>query len=277
MRPPLHQPTSLGEVCELLDTLEDPMVYGGGTAIQILIKQGVLFAGNLVDLSRVPGLTEIEETGEGLRVGPMVTVRRMETSETVRRRAPLAAETYGHVANPRVRNTASAGGNIAHGDYRLDPPTALLVLDARVELTSVRGTRSVPIRDFFVDFQLTAVEPGELITAIVIPAASAGSSSAYVKMSSLGENDWPAASAAALVDAQHRTLRLGLGALAPVPRFVEVPLDGGGVDGAVAAALAAVEPELDPIPDIRGSADYKKRLGLVATEDAVRRAWEDAR
>jgi carbon-monoxide dehydrogenase medium subunit len=277
MRPPLHQPTSLGEVCELLDTLEDPMVYGGGTAIQILIKQGVLFAGNLVDLSRVPGLTEIEETGEGLRVGPMVTVRRMETSETVRRRAPLAAETYGHVANPRVRNTASAGGNIAHGDYRLDPPTALLVLDARVELTSVRGTRSVPIRDFFVDFQLTAVEPGELITAIVIPAASAGSSSAYVKMSSLGENDWPAASAAALVDARHRTLRLGLGALAPVPRFVEVPLDGGGVDGAVAAALAAVEPELDPIPDIRGSADYKKRLGLVATEDAVRRAWEDAR
>lgn len=277
MRPPLHQPTSLGEVCELLDTLEDPMVYGGGTAIQILIKQGVLFAGNLVDLSRVPGLTEIEETGEGLRVGAMVTVRRMETSEVVRRSAPLAAETYGHVANPRVRNTASAGGNIAHGDYRLDPPTALLVLDARVQLTSARGTRTVPIREFFVDFQLTAVEPGELITAIVIPVPSPGSSSAYIKMSSLGENDWPAASVAALVDAQHRNLKLGLGALAPVPRYVEVPLDGRGVDGAVKAALAAVEPELDPIPDIRGSADYKKRLGLVATEDAVRRAWEDPR
>lgn len=277
MRAPLHQPTSVGEVCELLDTLEDPMVYGGGTAIQILIKQGVLFAGNLVDLSQVPGLTEIEETDEGLRVGPMATVRRMETTEVVRRRIPLAAATYGHVANPRVRNTASVGGNIAHGDYRLDPPTALLVLDARVELTSVRGTRTVPIREFFVDFQLTAVEPGELITGLLVPAAAAGSSSAYVKMSSLGENDWPAASVAALLDPQRRTLRLGLGALAPVPRYVEVPLDGAGVDGAVDAALAAVEPELDPIPDIRGSADYKKRLGLVAAEDAVRRAWEDAR
>lgn len=277
MRPPLHQPTSLEEVCELLGTLEDPMIYGGGTAIQILIKQGVLFAGNLVDLSRVPGLAEIEETGEGLRVGPMVSVRRMETSQVVRRTAPLAAETYGHVANPRVRNTASVGGNIAHGDYRLDPPTALLVLDARVELTSVGGTRTVPIRDFFVDFQLTAVEPGEVITAIRVPAAPAQSSSTYVKMSSLGENDWPAASVAVLVDADRRSMRLGLGALAPVPRYVEVPLDGGGVDEAVTAALAAVEPELDPIPDIRGSADYKKRLGLVAAEDAVRRAWEDAR
>jgi carbon-monoxide dehydrogenase medium subunit len=96
-------------------------------------------------------------------------------------------------------------------------------------------------------------------------------------MSSLGENDWPAASAAALLDAGRRSLQLGLGALAPVPRYVDVPLDGGGVEQAVKAALAAVEPELDPIPDIRGSADYKKRLGLVAAEDAVRRAWEDAR
>jgi carbon-monoxide dehydrogenase medium subunit len=277
VKPPLHQPTSLAEACELLDSLDDPMVYGGGTAIQILIKQGVLFAGHLVDISGIPGLAAIEETAEGVRVGPMASVRQMETSEVVRRRAPLAAQTYGHVANPRVRNTASVGGNIAHGDYRLDPPTALLVLDARVELTSVRGTRTVPIRDFFVDFQLTAVEPGELITALHVPAGPAGSSSTYVKMSSLGENDWPAASVAAQLDAQRRTLRLGLGALAHVPRYVEVQLDGGDVDAAVAAAKSAVEPELDPIPDIRGSAAYKRRLGLVATEDAVRRAWEDAR
>jgi len=275
MKLPLHQPTTLAEACELLDTLDEPMVYGGGTAIQILIKQGVLFAGNLVDLSRVPGLATIEETAEGLRVGPMTTLRRMETSDLVRRQAPLAAQTYGHVANPRVRNTASVGGNIAHGDYRLDPPTALLVLGARVELTSVRGTRTVPIRDFFVDFQVTAVQPGELISAVHIPAAPAGSRSTFVKMSSLGENDWPAASVAAQLDAQRRMLRLGLGALAHVPRYVEVPLDGGGVEAAVAAAKAAVEPQLDPIPDVRGSAEYKRKLGLVATEEAVRRAWKE--
>lgn len=275
MRPPLHQPTSLEEACTLLDTLDDPMVYGGGTAIQILIKQGLLFAGSLVDLSCVPGLDLVEETSSGLRVGSMVSVRRMETDPLVGQCAPLAAQTYGRVANPRVRNTASVGGNIAHGDYRLDPPTALLVLDAQVELTSVRGTRQVRVRDFFVDFQLTAVEPGELITALLLPASPQGSSCAYVKMSSLGENDWPAASVAAQLDAQRRTLRLGLGALAPVPRFVEVDVSGGSVDVAVQTAVAAVTPLLDPIPDIRGSASYKRRLGTVATEDAVRRAWKD--
>jgi len=260
-----------------MDTLDEPMVYAGGTAIQILIKQGVLFAGNLVDISGVPGLDAIDETTEGFRVGPMVSIRRMEVDSRMRSRSWLAAEAYGRVANPRVRNTATVGGNIAHGDYRLDPPTALLALDARVGLTSVRGSRTVPVREFFVDFQLTAVEPGELITSIEVPAAPTGAGSAFVKMSSLTENDWPAASVAALLDrtAERKTLRLGLGALAPVPRFVELDVTGLGLEETVKAATEVVVPLLDPIPDVRGSASYKRQLGLVATEDAVRHAWKD--
>lgn len=272
----MHSAHSLEEACSLLDTLDDPLVYGGGTAIQILIKQGVLFAGSLVDVGGIPGLGAIEPSGSGIRVGAMASLRSMETGASIRELAPLAAMAYAEVANPRVRNTASVGGNIAHGDYRLDPPTALLVLGARVELASVRGTRSVPVREFFVDFQLTAIEPGELITALEVPASEPGASHAYVKLSSLGANDWPAASVAAQLDSERTVLRLGLGALAPVPRFVEVPLGAGGVDDAVQAALHAVEPALDPIPDIRGGAAYKRQLGLVATEDAVRRAWKGA-
>lgn len=277
MKPALHQPESLDEACSLLDTLEDAMVYGGGTAIQILLKQGVLFAGHLVDLSRIPELRTLEKTSSGLRAGPMVTVRQMETDATVRQHAPLLAETYGRVANPRIRNTASVGGNIAHGDYRLDPPTALLVLDAQVELASARGRRRMPIREFFVDFQLTAVEHGEVITAIETPLPDPRCGWAFVKLSSLAENDWPVASAAALVDPGRGTLRLGLGAVAAVPLYVEVPIAGLTLDEAVDAAAEAVEPVLDPIPDVRGSAAYKKRLGLVATRDAVRQAWKDAR
>jgi carbon-monoxide dehydrogenase medium subunit len=276
----LLRPRTLDEACALMDSLEDPMVYGGGTAIQILIKQGVLFAEHLVDISLIPGLDVVEETSSGLRVGPLVSLRRMETGADVRSRAPLAAETYGRVANPRVRNTASAGGNIAHGDYRLDPPTALMALDALVELTSVRGVRTVPAREFFIDFQLTAVEPGEIITAIVIPDQPAGSSFAYVKLSSLSANDWPSASAAALLVPQaggRRTLRLGLGALAPVPLYLEVDVTGLSVTAAAEAAREAVDPQLNPIPDVRGGETYKKRLGHVAVADAVRQAWEEAR
>jgi aerobic carbon-monoxide dehydrogenase medium subunit len=274
--PALHRPRSLEEACELLGTLEEPMIYGGGTAIQILIKQGVLFAEHLVDLALVPGLDALEETAGGLRIGPLVSLRRMERDAAVLRRAPLAADTYSRVANPRVRNTASVGGNIAHGDYRLDPPTALMALDASVELTSTAGTRVVPAREFFIDFQLTAVEPGEIITAILLPDQPAGSSFAYVKLSSLSENDWPSASAAALLvpgGAGARTLRLGLGAVAAVPLFLELEVTGLDVEQAVAAARDAVDPVLDPIPDVRGSETYKRRLGHVAVADAVRQAW----
>lgn len=275
--PVLHQPETLDEVCTLLDTLEAPMVYGGGTAIQILLKQGVLFASDLVDIGRVPGLDTIEETPTGFRVGTMVSLREVELHPGIRQRARLAAATYGKVANPRVRNTASVGGNIAHGDYRLDPPTALLALKGSVNLRSVRGERTVPIREFFTDFQETAVESGELITSIDVPAAPAGSGSAYVKMSALGENDWPAASAAALLDGSNGRphLRLGLGALGAVPLFVDVDISGLDLDQSVERVLEAAEPLLDPIPDVRGSAEYKRSLGRVATEDAVRRAWEE--
>ncbi|MEW2500346.1 FAD binding domain-containing protein [Amycolatopsis sp. NPDC047767] len=274
-----HYPTTLDETCALLDDGEDTMVYGGGTAVQILLKQGVLFATDLVDIGGVPGLAEITETSKGLRVGPLVTLRQMETSPIVRRVAPLAAEVYSRVANPRVRNTASVGGNIAHGDYRLDPPTALMVLDATVELTSRRGSRKVAAREFFVDFQQTALEHGELVSAIEIPSQPESAGAHFAKLSSLAANDWPAASAAALVVERSRgkrDVRLGLGALSHVPVFLQFEAaTDTSVDDVVTAAKDAATPLLDPLPDVRGSSDYKRRLGLVAVEEAIRKSWKE--
>jgi len=273
--PFLHRPTTLAEAADLLSILDNAMVYGGGTAIQILVKQGILFADNFVDLALVPGLRDITVDEAGVTVGPMVSVRRMETDERVRRVAPLAAAAYHQVANPRVRNTASAGGNIAHGDYRLDPPTALLVLGATIEATSVEGTREIPVREFFTDFQQTALAPGELISAIRIPAQPARSGYRFEKNSSLGENDWPCASAAVLVTAHE--VHIGLGAVAPVPRHVWFDARGLDDQQAVDAALEVVEPALDPIPDVRGGVAYKRRLARVTVEDAVRAAWKEHR
>lgn len=270
--PSLHRPGSMDEVCQLLETLDEPLVYGGGTAIQILTKQGVLFATDLVDIAQIPGIAEVEVTPDEVRVGPMTSLRRMETDPAVREVVPLVARTYGRVANPRVRNTASVGGNIAHGDYRLDPPTALLALDATVELTSSSGTRQLPIREFFVDFQQTAIEHGELVSRIRIPVQRARSG-CFVKISSLSVNDWPCASAAALVDGAE--VSVGLGAVAPTPVHFSVPLRGLSPDEAVDAALATAEPLIDPIEDVRGSVLYKRRLARVAIEEAVRTALEE--
>lgn len=276
--PEYHYPETVDEACALLATRAEPLVYGGGTAIRILLKQGLLFPSDLVDIAGIAGLAELTETPAGLRAGPMVTIRRMETDPLVRRVAPLAARVYGHVANPRVRNTASVGGGIAHGDYRLDPPTALLVLDARVEITSTAGRRMVPAREFFVDLQQTALKRGDLVTAIEIPRQPESAGAWFTKLTSLSRNDWPCASASALVvetSRGHRQVRLGLGALAHVPVFTqfEVPADTAP-DDVVDAARQAAEPLLNPIADLRGSAQYKKRLGLVAVEDAVRQSWK---
>jgi carbon-monoxide dehydrogenase medium subunit len=279
MTPPLHQPGTLDEAVALLADCAEPMVYAGGTAIQILLKQGLLFASDLIDVSRVPGLDGLTETDTGLRAGAMVPIRQLERSAVTRSVAPLAARCYAHVANPRVRNTATIGGNIAHGDYRLDPPGALLALDATVEAASVRGLRRIPVRDFFVDFQQTALEPDEIVTAIEIPRQPAGAGWHYAKLSSLSENDWPAASAAALLydGGDGTTLVLGIGALAPTPQLARITVNGHDEDGAVDLARQQADALMDPIPDVRGSTSYKRRLGLVAVEDAVRHAWEDRR
>jgi carbon-monoxide dehydrogenase medium subunit len=272
----LHRPETVEEACALL--AEDPsaMALGGGTAIQILRKQGILFAESFVDLSRIPGLRDITRTAAGLRAGPMVTVRRMETTALVRDVAPLAAAAYGKVANPRVRNTASIGGNVAHGDYRLDPPVALLTLGGAIGATSAEGARTIPVADFFVDFQQTALQPGELVTAIDIPAMPAGATASYAKLSSLSANDWPCASAAALLAPVPGglTLRLAIGALAPVPRLAAADVTGPTEEQVIEAALEIAETLMDPIPDVRGGVEYKRALGRVAVEDAVRGAWK---
>jgi aerobic carbon-monoxide dehydrogenase medium subunit len=277
VKPAFHRPETVAEACELLAADETAMAFGGGTAILILRKQGLLFAGAFVDLSRIAGLRELSATPGGLRAGPMVTIRRMETDPLVRQVAPLAATACGKVANPRVRNTASIGGNVAHGDYRLDPPVALLVLGATVEATSSAGLRRIPAAEFFVGFQQTALQPGELVTAVDIPAMPAGAAASYAKLSSLSANDWPCASAAALLlpdDSGRMTLRLSIGALAPAPRSFEAEVTGGREDEVVETALAAAETLMDPIPDVRGSDEYKRALGRVAVEDAVRGAWK---
>jgi carbon-monoxide dehydrogenase medium subunit len=277
--PVYHYPDTLAEACSIMATSGDAMVYGGGTAVQILMKQGVLFTSDLVDIGGIPGLGEIARTKSGLRAGPLVTLRQMETSEVVREVAPLAARVYGHVANPRVRNTATVGGNLAHGDYRLDPPTALMVLDATVELTSTAGRRTVPVRELFVGFQQTALRPGEIITAVEIPWQPDSAGAHFAKLSSLAANDWPCASACALIvesSRGRRQVRLGLGAVSHVPVFAQfdVPAESSP-DDAVAVATQTVDPLIDPIPDVRGSSDYKRRLGLVAVAEAVRSAWKE--
>jgi aerobic carbon-monoxide dehydrogenase medium subunit len=273
----LH-PCSLAEAAAML--LDDPQALplGGGTAIQILRKQGLLSPSALVDLSGLPELRGIDQDGAFLRIGAMATHREVELSPIVRAVAPVLCQTYRHVSNVRVRHTATVGGNLAHGDYRLDPPAALLVLDSAVVIAGPAGQRVIPLREFFVDVLETVLEPGELIVEIRVPIAHPRRSAQFVKFSSLGANDWPCVGACASLewDDSDRlaAARLGVTAMAPVPLLARLDDVAGLSEAAVSeAAMDVVLDLVDPIPDIRGSVEYKRRVCAATVRDAISAAW----
>ncbi|MQA04973.1 MAG: molybdopterin dehydrogenase [Streptosporangiales bacterium] len=274
-----YRPSSLDEACQLLSGPARPAVYAGGTAIPLFATQGLPTPTDLVDLSGVAGLDDLSVTADGLRLGPLVTIRRLERDPQVADAAPLLAKAAAEVAHPRIRNVATIGGSIGYADPRLDTLGSLLVLEARIDVVSAAGSRSVAAREFFVGRHATALAPGELVAGVELPRQPPGSGAAFAKYTSLAEADWPCASVAALALApaeDRRELRLGLGAVADVPVFVSVQLPTGAtVDDAIDAAEQAAQPLIRPTVDVRGSASYKRKLALVAIADATRQAWQE--
>lgn len=270
----------------LLEHGEDALALAGGTALVLLLRQRLVAARYLVDLTALPGLREIAWADDaGARVGALATLRSVERSPALGAALPLLTETYARVGNVRVRHTATVGGNLAHGDHRLDPPAALLALDARVRVSGPGGPREIPLTEFFRGLGETALERGEIITGLTIPAPPAGAAGAYVKFSALAADDWPCVGAAALValDAAGRvtTLSVAVTAVNPVPLLLAEA--GRLAAGRVArarmveeiGALAATR--VAPIPDIRGSEWYKREVTATTVRDALDRALARAR
>jgi carbon-monoxide dehydrogenase medium subunit len=220
----LLQPGSLAEAAGLLTEYgDDARLLGGGTTLVILMKQRALYYPYLIDLQTVPGLRDIKREPDGLRIGAMVTHRMVETSPLIREKMPVLAEAFSQIGNVRVRQTASVGGNLAHADYRLDPPPPLLVLNAEVSVFGPEGTRVIPLRNFFRGVYETALQPGEILVDVKVPAMPANGKALYLRFSTLSANDWPCLGVAALLVKENgrcKELRLAMGGLAATPLLV---------------------------------------------------------
>src|SRR5437867_1869670 len=143
----LHRPGTAEEACALLATLgEDAAPYAGGTELLLLMKLGLLRPRHLVDVKRIRPFDGITD-GTHLAIGATVTHRTVERSALVRARCPLVASVARHVANVRVRNVGTVGGNLAFADPHSDLATLFLALDATVELVSPRGRRELPLAE----------------------------------------------------------------------------------------------------------------------------------
>jgi aerobic carbon-monoxide dehydrogenase medium subunit len=274
-----YSPQTFDEALTLLDEHQDDgRAMAGGTALIVLMKQSLLDADHLVSLARVPGLSSIRAEADGLHIGALTRHREVETSSLVREHAPLVSEVYRNVATVRIRNVATVGGGIAHADPAQDPPPGLIALDARVRLVSKSGERTLPINEFFQDYYETAIQPGELLTEVIVPPVAAGARTVYLKFLPRTADDYATVAVAAKAQLENgivRKLRVALGAAGPTPVHatnVEQALEGQqATPENIRRAAETVADQVDPLDDFRGSSEYKRDMAVVFTRRALER------
>ena len=276
-----HTPHSLEEALTLLqDFGDDAHIIAGGTALILFIKQRLVQPGHLLSLQKIPGLDTATATEEGIHIGSMCTHRMVETSPMIQEMVPLLSETYGHVATPRIRNMATVGGGLVHADPNLDPPPSLIALGARLVLLSASGERTLPVEEFFLDYYETAIQPGEILTEVIIPHIPPHSGTAYFKFLPRTADDYATVSVAVLLTLGEgvvcNDVKIGLGSVGTTPiraRQAEAALRGQAITvDLIRRAAEVVESEVDPLDDFRGSARYKRQMAQVFTRRALERA-----
>lgn len=273
----LVEPASLREAIGMLDAANPGIrPIAGGTAVMLMMKTGIFQPDRLVNLGKIePRYSRIDiAEGGDLRIGAMTPLRRIEQSGDVARIAPVMTRALRRLSNVRVRNVATLGGHLAHGDPHLDLPPVLIALGATVTIAGPSGERIIDAEDLFRGYLETTLEPDELIAEIMVPA-QAGRRAAYVKHTTRSADDWPALGIAVALG-RDGAARVAIGAATDTPRrlrSVEAVLSGASLDDRVlldAGDAAAREAEVHS--DARGSAAYKTELIRVFTARAIRQA-----
>lgn len=276
----LVEPRTLDEAFSLLDS-EDPAVrpIGGGTALMLMMKAQMFKPVRLVSLrqlgKRFTGITPSSD-GASFRVGAMTTFSQLEHSPEIARVLPVIPHAMLTLANVRVRNVATIGGNLAHGDPHLDLPPVWTALGATVHIVGRKGARSIPVEQLFAGYYETTLASGEMIEAVEVPVKK-GWRAHYAKVTTRAAHDWPAlgiAVSAQLEGSRIEDLRLVLSAAVDRPtRLVQAEqvLRGASIgDTVLAKAAEAALSEVHIESDLRGSAEYKKHLLRVHLGRAIR-------
>ena len=279
-----HAPSTLGEATTLLTKLgDDAKVLSGGQSLIPLMKLRLANPAHLVDINGIPGLSGIRESDGVLKIGALTRESELEESQIVRSRYPLLHDTSRVIADPLVRNLATVGGNLAHGDPANDHPATMLALGAEIVAVGPKGERRMPIASFFTGPFETSLRPDEILTEIRIPSPAARSGGAYLKLErKVGDFATAAVAVQVTLGANGACESVGIGltnvGLTPIKATkAEASLKGATPDEAAikrAAALAAEAAE--PSEDLRGSVEYKKDLVRILTARALRKAVERA-
>jgi carbon-monoxide dehydrogenase medium subunit len=275
----LVQPTTVHEASNALaDYGDKAKIYAGGAELLLLLRNGLLQSEVLVDVKKIERLHRITAENGSLRVGACVTHHALENSALVREHAPSLAYAESQVANVRVRNQGTLGGNLAFNDPHSDPGTVLLVHDAAVALGNERGERRVALNDFFVDMFATILEPSDLLLEIEIPVLPAGMKSAYQRLHRYQRPTVGVAVGACMSNGAVEEVRIAVGCVGPIAqRLTGLETKIKGTKPSDAGRIVAQEKHylrelLRPVDDLLGSAEYKLYMTGVMLRDALDQA-----
>ena len=287
MIPPAFEylrPKSIPEAITLLQQHGDEAkLLSGGQSLIPMMKLRLARPGFLIDINSIAGLSYIKEEGGFLKIGGLTREAEVEASALVRSKYPLLTDTAAVIADPQVRNLATVGGNLAHGDPANDHPATMVAFGAQIVATGAKGERVIPVEDFFVTLFTTALKPDEILTEIRIPCPPPKSGGAYFKVErKVGDFATAAVAVQLTLDGGGAVQKAGIGLtnVGPTPikaRKAEDFLKGKKPDAATLAQAAQLaSDEAQPGSDLRGPAEYKKGLVKELTKRALSRALQRA-
>jgi carbon-monoxide dehydrogenase medium subunit len=280
-----HRPKSVQEaVAMLADLGDDARALAGGHSLIPMMKLRLATPAHLVDLAGLADLKGIHsDGGDIVTIGAMMTQHEIVGSDLLADRIPILRETSLVIADPQVRYVGTLGGNVANGDPGNDMPAVMVCLGASYQVTGKGGERRIPAREFYQGAYFTALEPGEILTAVRIPVPPAGHGSAYEKLKrKIG--DYATAAAAVVLTmsgGKVASCSIGLTNVAETPLWAEAAADivvGSTLDDAIVKkAVAAAEAITSPASDARGPAHYRTKMAGVMVARALARAKSRAR
>ena len=274
-------PETLDEAISLLDEHgPEATVLAGGQSLIPLMKLQLAVPEYVVDINRIPGLADISEDNGFLRIGSLTREADLDSSEMVRAKYPILHDTTAVIADPLVRNMATVGGNLAHGDPANDHPATMLALGAQIVARGSAGERVIPVSGFFEGSLVTALVQGEILTEIRVPKPPPGSGGAYLKLERK-VGDYATAGVAAMITVTGGVCQqagIGLTNAGPTPvkaMTAESFLVGKRLDDeTIREAAQLASQEAQPIADLRGPEEYKRDMVRVIAGRALRLALE---
>ncbi len=287
MIPPSFEYLNPSQISEAIAMLQkhgdEAKILAGGHSLIPARRLRLSEPGYLIDINGIEGLDYIREDGGQLRIGALTREAELEESEIILGKYPLLLDTVKMIADPSVRNMATVGGNLAHGDPGNDHPATMLALRAVVAVEGPNGSREIGIDDFFPDFFTTALEPDEILTEIRLPSPPPGSGGAYLKIErKVGDYATAAVACQLNIDSTGTIQNIGIGLTnvgsTPIrASTTEQLLKGKNPnDNMIEEAGRLSASDSEPMDDLRGSAEYKRALVDELTQRAIKLSLQRA-